>query len=131
MWLPWRRRRRDPQARELPGGPPLRGPEFACYQYFFGDYSIVSKNGTLTLTATHLIFDGAVGADIPVRLLDLTEFRDQPIRRWHIGGFGNQLIIRTRAGKIGFLMDDPAGWEDAIRRQLRAAKGLPPERSAG
>jgi hypothetical protein len=130
MWLPWRRRR-DQAERELDGGPPVRGPEFAYYQYFFGDFSMVSRNGGLTLTATHVIFDGVAGADVVVPLPAITAVRDQPIRRWHRYGHGSQLIIRTRSGQIGFLLDDPAGWAESIRDQVRVARGPHPERSGG
>lgn len=126
MWLPWRRRRKEKEPRQFPGGSPVRGPEFAYYQYFSGDFSIVRRNGDLVLTATHVVFDGVVGADVVVPLRDITEARDQPIGRWHLYGNDSQLIIKTRSGKIGFLTDDPAGWEAAIASQLRAASDLPP-----
>jgi hypothetical protein len=114
MWLPWRRRRPNKQPPARPGGPAVHGPDSAYYQYFSGDFSIVSKNGYLILTATHLVFDGRVGADVVVPLQDMTVAEDQPIRRRHLYGHDSQLIIETEAGKIGFLTDDPAGWAAAI-----------------
>src|SRR5262249_26355009 len=53
------------------------------------------------------------------------EVRDQKIRRFHVGGHDSQLVIATRSGEIGFLLEDPAAWADAIRGQLPAANGLP------
>ena len=117
MRLPWRRRRRNKPPPARPGGPAVRGPESAYYQYFSGDFSIVSKNGYLILTATHLIFDGRVGADVVIPLQDMTVAEDQQIRRWHLYGHDSQLIIETESGKIGFLTDDPAGWAAAISGQ--------------
>ena len=78
--------------------------------------------GELTLTATHVVFQGSAGKDVVVPLLDITEVKDQPIRRRHLYGHDSQLIIRTEYGQAGFLTDDPAGWADAISEQLRAAR---------
>lgn len=126
MPLPWRRRRRDQQTPQAPQDPArgqsLRGPERAYFQRLSGDYSKVSSNGKLTLTGTHVVFDSRIGTDVSVPLQDVTEVRDQKIRRFHIGGHDSQLVIATRSGEIGFLLKDPAGWADAIHAQLPSAR---------
>jgi hypothetical protein len=130
MPLPWRRRHRNQRARQQPAvEQSLRGPERAYYQRLAGDYSKVSSNGRLTLTATHVVFSSVMGTDVSVPLQDVHEVRDQQIRRFHVGGHDSQLVIATRSGEIGFLVGDPAAWAGAIRGQLPAAGGLPPERA--
>jgi len=81
---------------------------------------VVSSNGKLTLTATHVIFDSVIGVDVAVPLQDIAEVRDQKIRRFHLVGHDSQLVIVTPSGHIGFLVADPAGWAGAIRGQLPA-----------
>jgi hypothetical protein len=123
MSLPWRRRRRDQQPRQDSGeGQPLRGPERAYCQRLAGDYSMVSSNGKLTLSATHLSFSSRIGVSVSVPLADVTEVRDQKIRRFHLAGHDSQLVIATRSGEIGFLVADPAGWAGAVRGQLAVAR---------
>jgi hypothetical protein len=126
MSLPWRGRRRNQRAQQdLAGGPPLRGPERAYYQRLSGDYSKVASNGKLTLTATHVIFSSVIGASVSVPLRDVSDVRDQKIRRFHVGGHDSQLVIATRSGEIGFLLKDPAAWAGAIRAHLPTAGELP------
>jgi hypothetical protein len=128
MPLPWRRRHRDQQTRQDSAeGQSLRGPERACYQRLAGDYSMVSSNGKLALTVTHVIFNSVIGVDVSVPLQDVVEVRDQKIRRFHLVGHDSQLVIATRSGEIGFLVADPAGWAGAIRGQLPTGR-TPPER---
>jgi hypothetical protein len=120
MWLPWRRGRRDrPARKDSAAGQSLRGPEPAYYQRLAGAYSQVSSNGTLTLTATHLIFDARIGVDVSVSLEDVDEVRDQQIRRFHLYGHDSQVVGATRSGEIGFLVKDPAAWASAIRGLLQ------------
>ena len=127
MSLPWRKRRQDQQARQSSAwGQSVRGPERAYYQRLAGDYSQVSRNGKLTLTATHVLFTSVIGADAAVPLQDVHEVRNQKIRRFHVGGHDSQLVIATRSGEIGFLVADPAAWAGAIRDRLPAAERLPP-----
>jgi hypothetical protein len=122
MSLPWRRRHRDQQAQQYPDGQqPLRGPDRAYYQRLAGDFSKVSSNGTLTLTATHLIFASRIGTSLTLPLADVQQVRDQEIRRFHLFGHDSQLVIQTQPGQIGFLLKDPAGWAAAIGSQLSAA----------
>jgi hypothetical protein len=125
MSLPWRGRHRDQQAQQYADGlQPLRGPARAYYQRLAGDFSKVSSNGTLTLTATHLIFASRIGTSLTLPLADVQEVRDQEIRRFHLFGHDSQLVIQTRSGQAGFLLKDPAGWAAAVGSQLSAA-GLP------
>ena len=126
MWVPWRRRRGNQRTRQDSAwGQSLRGPERAYYQRLAGDYSKVSSNGKLTLTGTHVVFDSVIGVDVAVPLQDVAEVRDQKIRRFHVAGHDSQLVIATRSGDIGFLVEDPAAWAGAIRGQLPAAGGPP------
>ena len=108
----------------------MRGPERAYYQRLAGDYSMVSSNGKLALTMTHLIFTSFIGASVSVPLADVAEVRDQKIRRFHVRGHDSQLVLATRSGEIGFLVADPAAWAGAIRGQLPVAEG-PPSGRAG
>ena len=122
MWLPWHRRHQNQRTRQdFAGAQSLRGPERAYYQRLAGAYSMVSSNGKLTLTVTHVVFDSIIGVDVSVPLADVAEVRDQKIRRFHLMGHDSQLVIATRAGEIGFLLADPAAWAGAIRGQLPAA----------
>ena len=131
MSWPWRRRRRNQQTlQELANGQALRGPERAYYQRLAGDYSMVSSNGKLTLTVTHLIFTSFIGASVSVPLADVAEVRDQKIRRFHVRGHDSQLVIVTRSGEIGFLVADPAAWAGAIGGQLPTAEEPPSERAS-
>src|SRR5690349_1649323 len=110
MSLPWRRNQRDQAQQDPDGQQPLRGPDRAYYQRLAGDFSKVSSNGTLTLTATHLIFASRIGVSLTLPLADMQQVRDQEIRRFHLFGHDSQLVIQTRAGQAGFLLKDPAGW---------------------
>ncbi len=125
MSLPWRRLRKDQQNSDRKQS--LRGPERAYYQRLAGDFSQVSSKGQPALTVTHLTFDSVIGVDVAVPLQDVEQVPKQKIRRFHVGGHDNQLVIATRTGDIGFLVADPAAWVAAIRCQLPAAEGLPPE----
>ena len=130
MSWPWRRRQRNQQTlQNLANEQSLRGPERAYYQRLAGDYSMVSSNGKLTLTVTHVVFTSFIGASVSVPLADVAEVRDQKIRRFHVRGHDSQLVIATRSGEIGFLLADPAAWAGAIRGQLQAAEGPPSERA--
>lgn len=82
---------------------------------------MVSSNGKLTLTATHLVFDSKIGRDVVVPLADVLEVRDQKIRRFHLYGNDSQVVIATGSGEIGILLADPATWAAAIGAQLRAS----------
>jgi len=131
MSWPWRRRHRDQQTlQNLADGQSLRGPERAYYQRLAGDYSMVSSNGKLTLTVTHVVFTSIIGASVSVPLADVAEVRDQKIRRFHVRGHDSQLVIATRSGEIGFLVADPAAWAGAIGGQLPAAEGPRSERAS-
>jgi hypothetical protein len=130
MSWPWHRRHRNQQTlQNLANEQSLRGPERAYYQRLAGDYSMVSSNGKLTLTVTHVVFSSFIGASVSVPLADVAEVRDQKIRRFHLIGHDSQLVIATRSGEIGFLVADPAAWASAIRGQLQAAEGPPSERA--
>ena len=92
MSWPWRRRQRNQQTlQNLANEQSLRGPERAYYQRLAGDYSMVSSNGKLTLTVTHVVFTSFIGASVSVPLADVAEVRDQKIRRFHVRGHDSQL----------------------------------------
>ena len=130
MSWPWRRRHRNQQTlQNLANEQLLRGPERAYYQRLAGDYSMVSSNGKLTLTVTHVVFTSFIGASVSVPLGDVAEVRDQKIRRFHVRGHDSQLVVATRSGEIGFLVADPAAWASAIGGQLPAAESPPSERA--
>lgn len=117
----WRRRGgRDEHPRDLGGEPVVRGPQGAYYQRLRGEFTKVASNGTLTLTQTQLVFQSRIGKGVTVPMADITDVRDQPIRRFHLMGHDTQLVIATQAGEIGFLLDDSAGWASTVRSQLEA-----------
>ena len=131
MSWPWRRRHRNRQTpHDSAAEQSLRGPERAYYQRLAGDYSKVSSNGKLTLTATHVVFNSIIGASVSVPLADVAEVRDQQIRRFHVRGHDSQLVLATRSGEIGFLVADPAAWAGAIHGQLPVAEGPPSGRAS-
>jgi hypothetical protein len=110
-----------------PAAPPLRGPQKAYYQRLAGRHSPVSSNGKLTLTATDLTFRSRIGRSVTVRLPEVRQAEEQPVRRFHLGGHHSQLVITTQSGRIGFLLADPGGWARAISGQLPAAGPAPGE----
>jgi hypothetical protein len=98
----------------------VRGPERAYYQRLSGGFSGMASNGSLTLTGSEVVFRSRIGRDVTVALRDITGVRAQRIKRFHIGGAGAQLVVATAQGEIGFLLEDPEGWADAVLAQLAA-----------
>jgi hypothetical protein len=88
-------------------GQSLRGPKRAYFQRLTGDHAQVSSNGRLTLTGTHLVFDGRIGVDVVIPLQDVAGARDQKMRRFHIGGHDSQLVIATGPVRLVFCPQIP------------------------
>lgn len=96
------------------------GPQAALYRGADRGVSNNKGNGVMCLTEKRLIFERLTGPRIVV---DRTELKDASLARGFKGetalGTGNQqhLLVHTKDGKrIGFLINQPQRWHDAIKR---------------
>jgi hypothetical protein len=120
--LVWLRRRMRAAAAGLAAilatEPAVRGPESANYHGCTGGYSQVMGNGQLALTARRLLFQKAVGGLVEVALADVTSTGEAKVFNRKVVGGRVHLVVHTRRGDVGYLVQDTAGWRNAIEQAL-------------
>ena len=108
-----RRRFRRPQTEmsaALAAEPPVYGPEKAVYSGGTNAYPKVNGNGLIALTRERLLFRILIGTNVDILVADITGVREETaFRRQRVGG-KRFLVIETRQGEVGFLVDDLAAW---------------------
>jgi hypothetical protein len=104
--------------------PAVRGPERASYRGSTGGYSRVSATGLIALTERTLLFRKTTGGavDVPLAAISGVRLSRQFTRR----RFGPLLlVVQAHLGEVVYLVSDPEGWRDAIRRAVTGSMQQP------
>ncbi|MET9214655.1 MULTISPECIES: hypothetical protein [unclassified Nocardia] len=95
----------------------VRGPEKALYRGATAPgFPTVKGNGVVALTATSLRFRPYVGTAFDVPVAEIVSAHEAKVFQGAVTGGRTHLVVDTRAGEIGFFVEDTAAWLRAIER---------------
>ncbi|MFD5177023.1 hypothetical protein ACFWM1_14515 [Nocardia sp. NPDC058379] len=117
----WLRRRgariTEELTRELPGETVVRGPEKALYRGATAPgFPAAKGNGVIALTTTQLHFRPYVGKAFAVPVPEIVSVREARVFQGAVTGGRTHLVVDTRAGEVGFFVEDNAAWLRAIEQ---------------